>query len=241
MIFFDFQYDFRLLDRKTNSKFNAKFITQPAVGHVSMLIYFIRHGQTDYNVQQRFQSQLDIPLNRTGRQQAEKLRQYLLSNQIQLQPIISSPLSRATETAEIIAKRHDDVLVEPCLVEISLGAYDGRYESELAEEIGKQDYDAWRASCFTVPSPGGESMRDAKNRIEPLIEKLATYSRDMKLGVVAHQGILMACKSVLSGKSDVASLMKFKQPNDEVDVWSFNNRKAMSLHRIDYQISSQSS
>lgn len=202
-----------------------------------MLIYFIRHGQTDYNVQQRFQSQLDIPLNRTGRQQAEKLRQYLSSNQIQLQPIISSPLSRATETARIIARQEDDVVIEPCLVEISLGAYDGRYESELAEEIGKQEYDAWRASCFTVPSPGGESMHDAKIRIEPLIERLATYSKDVKLGIVAHQGILMACKSVLSGESDVASLMKFKQPNDEVDVWDYDNHKAISLHRIDYQIS----
>ena len=202
-----------------------------------MLIYFIRHGQTDYNVQQRFQSQLDIPLNQTGRLQAKKLRQYLLSNQIQLQPIFSSPLSRATETAEIIAKQHDDVLIEPCLVEISLGAYDGQYESELAEEIGKQEYDAWRASCFTIPSPGGESMRDAKIRIAPLMEKLAAYSEDVTLGIVAHQGILMACKSVLSGESEIASLMKFKQPNDEVDVWEYDHHKAMNLHRINYQIS----
>lgn len=67
-----------------------------------MKIYFVRHGQTEWNLKKRIQGRADKPLNEQGKQQAIETRQNLISKDIDL--IICSPLLRAVETAEIINK-----------------------------------------------------------------------------------------------------------------------------------------
>lgn len=64
------------------------------------MIYLVRHGQTDWNIEHRIQGQTDVPLNATGRAQAVELSEKL--SNFNIQKIISSDLSRAKETAEII-------------------------------------------------------------------------------------------------------------------------------------------
>ena len=68
-------------------------------------VYLVRHGETDYNLGPRYQGQLDIPLNDNGRRQGDLLGQAMKNHHID--EIFSSPLSRAFETGELIAKYHD--------------------------------------------------------------------------------------------------------------------------------------
>lgn len=74
-----------------------------------IMIYFVRHGETDYNLNSIIQGQLDIPLNSTGIKQAEELAIKL--KDYQFDKIISSPLIRARKTAEIINKYHNLIII----------------------------------------------------------------------------------------------------------------------------------
>lgn len=87
-------------------------------------IFLIRHGETEWNVQQRLQGEKDIPLNSTGKQQAESLREKL--SHIQFHAAYSSDLSRALETAEIVlGKKQIPITKTPSLRETKLGAWEG--------------------------------------------------------------------------------------------------------------------
>ena len=195
-----------------------------------MALYFIRHGQTDYNAELRFQGRADIPLNCVGRQQALRLRQFFRSESISLNKLVSSPLSRAVETAQIIADSQIETVIEPDFIEIDLGQYDGRLEHELKASAGSDAYDLWRDSCFTIAAPEGESMDDARRRVRTTTEKIRIQSLDSNIGIVAHQGVLMAIKSVLSELTEPAQLREFRQANDEIDIW--NGAKARRIKSI---------
>ena len=79
-------------------------------------IILVRHGQTEYNVQERLQGQIDIPLNDNGMQQANALAEYLKDAKIDV--VITSPLQRANVTGVAVAKRHNlDVTTDPRLME----------------------------------------------------------------------------------------------------------------------------
>ena len=185
-----------------------------------MALYFFRHGQTDYNAAQRFQGRKDIPLNSVGREQAFRLRQLLSSESISLTKLVSSPLSRAVETAHIISKGELETVIESDFSEIDLGEYDGRLETDLADVLGAQKYAQWRDGCFTIPAPGGESMNDARERVRSAVKRWSEISTASDIGIVAHQGILMAMKSIVSDQSDLDDLRDYKQANDEIDIWN---------------------
>lgn len=101
------------------------------------MIYFIRHGETDFNKQKKIQGHLDIPLNATGIAQAEKARDEL--EKIQFDVIYSSPLSRAKKTAEIINEKQNAMIVfDDRLKEKHCGKVEGECYKDWTEEMFRQ-------------------------------------------------------------------------------------------------------
>ena len=198
-----------------------------------MEIYFIRHGQTDYNAHRRFQGQLDIPLNETGRKQARKLRDTLTTEQVKFSALYSSPLCRAIKTAEIIAGGALELRISEALIEIDLGEYDGRLESEIAIDIGADSYAMWRKQNYIVPAPGGESIIQAQQRVSGFLKEInSQFNIQDKIGVVGHQGIFTAMKAQLSRQSDRDSLDDYKQPNDQIDIWELPSNQRIRRIQI---------
>ena len=100
-----------------------------------MKLYFMRHGQTDYNERRLFQGQIDIPLNETGRLQAEQTKKLIESMLVDFDRVIASPLGRAVETVRIVTGLDDpDIIREPRLKEMNFGILDGtRFDEPLPE------------------------------------------------------------------------------------------------------------
>jgi broad specificity phosphatase PhoE len=157
------------------------------------VLYFMRHGETDFNVAQRLQGQYETSLNARGREQAAVSGSLLvkLFSHDQLRAAdfayVSSPLNRARETMEIVRGTLDldpqAYTTDKRLMEISYGAWEGLTLSEVeAHEPGvlaRREHDKWD---FTPP--GGESYRDVAKRVA---DWYASVTRDTV--VVAHGGV----------------------------------------------------
>ena len=182
-----------------------------------MALYFARHGQTNWNRVRRWQSRTDIPLNQTGRQQAQALSQLIRSQAIVFKRVVCSPLRRARETAEILMDGSDPALeIDSRLVELDLGEFEGRLESELGNEFGEK-YDEWKSRMYLDPAPSGEGILDVARRVEPVL--LALLDTPGHVLVVGHQGVNMALKAKLSNCFTVGCLSSFRQRNDEIELW----------------------
>lgn len=97
------------------------------------MIYIIRHGQTDWNLSRRLQGHNSVPLNETGRQEAEKARKKI--NSLKIYKIISSDLLRARQTAEIVNKDLcKNLFLDSRLRSVNYGMLDGRYIPEISKE-----------------------------------------------------------------------------------------------------------
>ncbi len=196
-----------------------------------MELFFVRHGQTDYNAEKRFQGRVDVPLNETGRLQALRMREALCDDMDKIARIYSSPLCRATETARLISPENSIIRTDECLIEISLGEFDGRLEADIESEMGSASYAAWRAGNFMQPAPGGESLAGAMQRARAFLKRIGSLPTDQNVVIVSHQGMLMALKAELSGEHSQSALTRYRQKNDEVEVW--NVARAQRSRRID--------
>lgn len=185
-----------------------------------MALYLVRHGETDWNREKRFQSRNDVPLNATGLAQAAAIRDELRRRGVEFDLARCSPMGRAVQTAQIILEGTGvELVVEPLFIELDFGKFDGRLESELRQEYGSR-FDAWRDSQYTTPPPaGGEDIVSAAVRVQPALDKLLLPATQGDVLVVAHQAVNMAMKVAISGKQDVKSAALFRQQNYEVDVW----------------------
>ncbi len=137
-----------------------------------MILYLIRHGQTDQNKKKCLQGRSDIELNDYGRELAVKTAEGL--QEVKIDMIFTSPLKRAAETAEIIRRGRDIPLMEEeGLLEISFGIYEGLC-------FGKEDYnipDPKFMNFFEKPEeyitpPDGESFQEVIERTGDFLEKL---------------------------------------------------------------------
>lgn len=185
-----------------------------------MALYLVRHGETDWNREKRFQSRTDIPLNETGLAQARAVGRLINSRGVGFSYAFCSPLGRAVRTAEIILEGTGLPLNrEQLLLELEFGGFEGQLEADLRKRLGGA-YEEWRASNYTMPPPlGGEDITAGAQRVRPLVDKLRELNPQGDLLVVAHQGINMAIKVAVTGKSDVESAKSYRQNNDEVDIW----------------------
>ncbi len=151
------------------------------------LLYLIRHGRSTWNAEGRVQGQADAPLDDTGREQAQKLAQKL--RDIDFDAFYSSPLSRARETAKIVAEPHDlPITFDERLMERSFGNWTGKLGAEIDEEMKKPPHNNWR---FEGP-PGGESRIQIVNRAMSVFNEIIAARTDQTIAVVSHGGLLSA-------------------------------------------------
>jgi uncharacterized phosphatase len=150
---------------------------------------FIRHGQTDWNLAKRLQGASDVPLNDTGRQQARDAVATLADGG--WQAIVSSPLSRARETAQIIA---DGLGIE-------LGpAYDELVERDYGEAEGVRDDEAERRWPGKT-APGVESLDSVVARGRAALSRIAEDYADEDVLVVCHGTLIRYTLASLAGRS----------------------------------------
>ena len=164
-------------------------------------IYFIRHGETDWNAEGRYQGSRDIPLNDVGRGQADlngALLQKLLKRAGRRPEEFDwyvSPLGRAVETMDRVRKAFPGPLpklaVDARLIEISFGIYEGQLHTDLAASAmpiaGERE-----ASFWYFRPPEGESYDDLAMRVTGFIQSLPRRAI-----VVSHGGVLRVLRRMI--------------------------------------------
>lgn len=159
--------------------------------------WLVRHGQTDWNIQRRYQGHTDIPLNSRGREQARELAAEL--NGSQIAAVYSSDLSRALETAAILTQ-HNGVAIIPDrrLREISMGEWEGRTLFEVNQEL--PDGAAGLAYIEAHSrAPGGESLAEVAERVRAFAEEIAPRHAGQIVLVVMHGLSLAALRCLAVG------------------------------------------
>jgi phosphoserine phosphatase len=131
--------------------------------HQGVRLLLVRHGETEWNRQGRFQGQIDIPLNDNGRFQAQKAREFL--QQVAIDFAVSSSMLRPKETAEIILQHHKSVKLDLVdgLREISHGLWEGKFEKEIEQEY-PGELERWRTIPALVQMPEGENLQQVCDR-----------------------------------------------------------------------------
>jgi probable phosphoglycerate mutase len=148
----------------------------------------IRHGETEWNSQGRFQGHLNSALNREGLAQAEALGERLARERFDL--LLSSDLGRALQTASAIAMRTGhEIVVEPRLRERRMGIFQGLTPDE-AEARYPGEYARFRSHDPDFVIPEGESMRQLFERTVACLTELAARHAGLTLAAVTHGGVL---------------------------------------------------
>jgi broad specificity phosphatase PhoE len=157
--------------------------------------YIVRHGETAYNKNGRYQGQMDVPLNAEGRLQSQAAAARLA--QIPLDVIYASDLSRAQETARMVAGRRT-VLLDPRLREINVGRIQGLSVPEIAERepafwaLLQQDPEG---AVF----PGGENARQVQERAVAAVEAISARYPEGRVGLVSHGGVIKCIAAAVIG------------------------------------------
>ena len=187
-------------------------------------IILVRHGETDWNKQGRFQGQIDIPLNQNGKAQALAASEFLKT--ISIQKAFSSSLSRPRETAQIILKEHPgiDISLKDNLKEIGHGKWEGKLESEI-----KSDWpdllEEWKTLPEKVQMPDGENIKEVSTRsITGWIEICKDLKNDETALVVAHDAVNKTILCHLLGLTP-SEIWMIKQGNGGITIIDLSEKE----------------
>ncbi len=186
-----------------------------------MVIYFVRHGETDWNVEKKIQGSADIPLNENGKRQAENLALRLMRQRergvFHAVRAYTSPQLRAAETARTVA----DALGIPCisidgLKEMSMGQWEGLNWNTVETEYGSV-YEHWNSHRRYAKPPQGESYNDLLARTLAVLSDILEQEEENVL-VVSHSAVLMAIRCYIAGApfEEESMVVKYKTKNTEV-------------------------
>ena len=165
---------------------------------VPTMIYFVRHGETILTPTRKFSGTgaLDPELTDDGLAQAERVAGEVAK--LKPEVLISSPLQRARQTADAIARATGlEVIDDTDWYELSFGSWDGKSIEEVKSET-PDDYQAWLNSSSYRPG-GGESYDEARIRIEAAMEKVVAEYPGKKVVVVTHNGVIKSAANIAIG------------------------------------------
>lgn len=157
----------------------------------------VRHAETEWNQTHRFQGTSDVPLSEVGRQQAQRLSDRLQNESFDA--IFTSDLSRACETAQIIAAPHSlDPIQDPFLQEMNFGLWEGMTYKEIKDQF-PLDLNTWEEGWIHTTPPEGEGLQDVVDRIQSFRTKISEMDFMGKVLITAHKGPLQCLLSQLMG------------------------------------------
>ncbi len=209
---------------------------------MSTHLYLIRHARTTWNAEHRIQGTTDTPLDDLGKRQATALRDSLAKARIHA--FYSSPLSRALDTARIIAQPHCKGCVmintDKRLAERNLGQIEGKNWSQIryrhADWAARAEAQGWQKHT----PPGGEPQQELRDRMVAAMDKIIAKHPNQSVAVVSHSGALNAYLAHLMG-APVEGHAYFRFRNtaylqakiDSERVYFFNIGKADHLVGLD--------
>lgn len=151
-------------------------------------LLIVRHGETQWNIDQRIQGHLDSPLTDLGRRQTEAAARRLVD--ARPQALYSSDVGRCLAIAEIVARHLGiDIVEEPRLREWNLGIFEGLTRDE-ADARYPEETDVFRSRLIDYRIPQGESRRDKHARANDCLDDIARRHAGARVAIVTHGGVL---------------------------------------------------
>lgn len=172
-------------------------------------LYIMRHGESKANAARIVAGHLDTPLTERGRQQARRAGQAAREDNLAINVIVSSPLPRARETAEIVAREvglsERDIILDQLLIERNCGQFEG---GPLEDYFAVSEADA--------EARGVESLESLERRAQLLLTKLERSHPNQTILLVSHNGIIKTLQLVANHRPNSDHQRDQMVPNAEI-------------------------
>ena len=181
------------------------------------MLYFIRHGKTDYNLNNLLAGRCDIGLNEEGFYQAKEAK--LDSKKIELYLIFCSPLLRAKQTCLIINEEHNaPVIIKDELIERDFKLYEGKqYSCINGDEAWNYYLDAYEGEL--------ETIKEVFERVYKFLDEIKDKYKEKNILIVAHNDIGRAIHCYFNGIPEDGNLRNLSMPNAKIIKYNFKENK----------------
>jgi len=169
-----------------------------------MKIYLVRHGQTEWNMESRIQGRKDIDLTDFGREEAYGLQSLVAELDIDI--VISSPLKRAKETAQILANNKLPITFDDRLIERDWGINEGKTLDEV------DTYKCWDV-LLNIGDNEIEKIQDFMKRVSDFIEEKRIVYHNKKILIVSHSAVVRVFHYLLGRIPEDGNLSRMEIPN----------------------------
>jgi alpha-ribazole phosphatase len=189
-----------------------------------MKLLLVRHGQTDWNLNHRFQGQSDVPLDAAGQEQARRIAARLA--QVEMNAIYASDLSRAARTAEEIARPHGlNVILDSRFRELAFGAWEGLTYQEI-QSIAPDLLDQWHTDPLHARAPEGETLTQLAARVASALDDLRARHNGQTVLLAVHGGTIQTLLCLALGV-DVSRYWQFSVSSASLTELAFYPRGAI--------------
>ncbi len=206
-------------------------------------LVLLRHGQSQWNLENRFTGWKDVPLTEKGINEANNAGRLLKKNNIKIDKIFSSVLERANKTAEIAIRSSEienlyknELLIyekDQRLNERDYGDLVGLNKTETAEKFGKEQVHIWRRS-YDTPPPNGESLKDVVDRVSPYfietIQPLINYGKNI---LIAAHGNSLRAIMITIGLYKPEEISSIEIPTGSPLCLDYENSKLINHYYLD--------
>jgi len=176
-----------------------------------MKVYIVRHGETESNVKRLFQGRINTGINETGIIQAKQVQKYFEDKDINL--IISSPMTRCKETAEIISNNEIPIVFDDRLIGRNHGEFTGN------DRTGEQFLNYWNYNK-NIKYDEAENIQDLYHRSVGILLALKEQYKNKNIIIVTHSGICKSLYFYFNGLPTDGDFTKYKPRNCEVLEWN---------------------
>ena len=206
-------------------------------------LVLLRHGQSQWNLENRFTGWKDVPLTAQGINEAINAGFLIKKNKIKFDKIFSSVLERANKTAEICIKEanikelyKNNKLIyvrNQSLNERDYGDLVGLNKEETAEKFGKEQVHIWRRS-FDTPPPNGESLKDVVERVSPYYtQNIEPFILEGKNVLIAAHGNSLRAIMIKVGLYKPEEISSIELPTGKPLCLEYENGKLINNYYLD--------